>query len=39
MKRTEEFYNKQPKKWIVNLVFLFAVAVAMIYSFQGSSIN
>jgi len=39
MNRAELTLRKKPKKWIVNLIFVIALIVAMVYSFGGSSIN
>lgn len=39
MNNAEKALKKKPKKWIVNLIFLFAMGLAMFYSFVGSSIN
>lgn len=35
----EIMYGKQPKKWIINLIFVVAIVAALIFTFVGSSIN
>lgn len=35
----EIMYGKQPKKWIINLVFVVAIVAALVFTFVGSSIN
>ena len=35
----EIMYGKQPKKWIINLIFVVAIVAALVFTFVGSSIN
>jgi len=39
MNNLEKVLKKQPKKWIINLIFVLAVLAAIVYSFAGSHIN
>lgn len=32
-------YGKQPKRWIMNLVFAFALLITIVFSFSGATIN
>lgn len=37
--QVEKMYGKQPKKWIINVIFLVAIIGALVFTFVGSSIN
>lgn len=39
MTKMEETLRKKPKKWIINLVFVLAIIIALVFSFSGSRIN
>lgn len=39
MTKTEQILKKKPKKWITNLIFTFAIIIAIVYSFSDSRIN
>ena len=39
MSRADETLKRKPKRWIINLVFVVAMVVAIVFSFSGSSIN
>jgi len=39
MSKLENVLKKEPRRWIMNLVFAIAMILALIYSFSGSSIN
>ncbi|NCA81083.1 MAG: hypothetical protein EOM76_13075, partial [Sphingobacteriia bacterium] len=32
-------YEKQPKRWVMNLVFFVLFVIAIVFSFSGASIN